>query len=39
MFESGIFDGFFFMGPAPHDIFKQYTAITGSVPKKLFIGI
>jgi alpha 1,3-glucosidase len=32
MFESGIFDGFFFMGPTPRDIFKQYTAITGSVP-------
>ncbi|CAF2524065.1 unnamed protein product [Rotaria sp. Silwood2] len=32
MFESGIFDGFFFMGPTPRDIFKQYTVITGSVP-------
>ncbi|CAF1299702.1 unnamed protein product [Adineta ricciae] len=32
MFESGIFDGFFFMGPTPRDIFKQYTSITGSVP-------
>lgn len=32
MFESGIFDGFFFLGPNPRDIFKQYTTITGSVP-------
>jgi alpha-glucosidase (family GH31 glycosyl hydrolase) len=32
MFESGIFDGFFFMGPTPNDIFKQYTALTGPVP-------
>jgi len=32
MFESGIFDGFFFLGPKPRDIFKQYTTITGSVP-------
>ncbi len=32
MFESGIFDGFFFMGPTPNDIFKQYTVLTGSVP-------
>ena len=32
MFESGIFDGFFFLGPTPRDIFKQYTTITGSVP-------
>ncbi|CAF2946311.1 unnamed protein product [Rotaria sp. Silwood2] len=30
MFYSGIFDGFFFMGPTPRDIFKQYTVITGS---------
>ncbi|CAF4295135.1 unnamed protein product, partial [Adineta steineri] len=32
MFESGIFDGFFFLGPTPRDIFKQYSVITGSVP-------
>ncbi|CAF1002078.1 unnamed protein product [Adineta steineri] len=32
MFESGIFDGFFFMGPTPNDIFKQYTALTGATP-------
>ncbi|CAF4684394.1 unnamed protein product [Rotaria sp. Silwood1] len=32
MFEAGIFDGFFFMGPTPNDIFKQYTAITGTTP-------
>ncbi|CAF3788669.1 unnamed protein product [Rotaria sordida] len=32
MFETGIFDGFFFMGPTPNDIFKQYKAITGSTP-------
>lgn len=32
MFESGIFDGFFFMGPRPNDIFKQYTALTGVTP-------
>ena len=32
MFESGIFDGFFFMGPTPNDIFKQYTTLTGSTP-------
>ncbi|CAF4153328.1 unnamed protein product, partial [Rotaria magnacalcarata] len=32
MFESGIFDGFFFMGPTPRDIFKQYTTITGAAP-------
>ncbi|CAF3417293.1 unnamed protein product [Rotaria socialis] len=32
MFEAGIFDGFFFMGPTPRDIFKQYTTITGAAP-------
>ncbi|CAF2878516.1 unnamed protein product, partial [Rotaria sp. Silwood2] len=32
MFETGIFDGFFFMGPTPNDIFKQYTVITGTTP-------
>ncbi|CAF1072528.1 unnamed protein product, partial [Didymodactylos carnosus] len=32
MFESGIFDGFFFLGPTPKDVFKQYGLITGTTP-------
>jgi alpha-glucosidase (family GH31 glycosyl hydrolase) len=32
MFESGVFDGFFFLGPTPADIFKQYTTLTGVTP-------
>ncbi|CAF3409540.1 unnamed protein product [Rotaria socialis] len=32
MFEAGIFDGFFFMGPTPNDVFRQYTTLTGVTP-------
>jgi len=32
MFESGIFDGFFFLGPQAEDVIKQYTSLTGTVP-------
>ncbi|CAF0830952.1 unnamed protein product [Didymodactylos carnosus] len=32
MFESGIFDGFFFLGPTPRDVFRQYGLITGTTP-------
>lgn len=30
--ESGIFRGFFFFGPTPQKIFKQYSSITGTTP-------
>jgi len=32
MSESGIIDVFFMMGPRPHDVFRQYAALTGTAP-------
>lgn len=32
MSESGIVDVFFMMGPQPHDVFRQYAALTGTAP-------
>lgn len=32
MSESGIVDVFFFLGPKPLDVFRQYSALTGSAP-------
>ena len=29
MSESGIIDVFVMLGPRPHDVFKQYAALTG----------
>ena len=30
MSESGIIDVFIMLGPKPHDVFKQYAALTGT---------
>lgn len=32
MSESGIMDVFFFVGPKPLDVFRQYSALTGTAP-------
>ncbi|OXA60099.1 neutral alpha-glucosidase AB isoform X3 [Folsomia candida] len=32
MSESGIIDAFFFLGPSPLDVFKQYAKVTGVTP-------
>uniref|UniRef100_A0A1B6GNL0 Glucosidase II subunit alpha n=2 Tax=Cuerna arida TaxID=1464854 RepID=A0A1B6GNL0_9HEMI len=32
MSESGIIDVFFMMGPTPHDVFRQYSGLTGTAP-------
>ncbi|XP_054256929.1 neutral alpha-glucosidase AB-like [Macrosteles quadrilineatus] len=32
MSESGIVDVFFMTGPRPHDVFRQYSALTGTAP-------
>jgi len=32
MSESGIVDTFFFLGPEPYDVFRQYVKLTGSSP-------
>lgn len=32
MSESGIIDVFFMMGPRPYDVFRQYSALTGTAP-------
>lgn len=32
MSESGIIDVFFFLGPKPLDVFRQYSALTGTAP-------
>lgn len=32
MSETGIVDVFFLLGPKPHDVFKQYTKLTGTAP-------
>lgn len=31
MSESGIIDVFLMLGPTPADVFRQYTALTGTV--------
>ena len=30
--ESGIIDVFVMLGPRPHDVFRQYSALTGTTP-------
>lgn len=32
MSESGIIDVFFFLGPKPLDVFRQYSKLTGAAP-------
>lgn len=32
MSESGIIDVFFLLGPRPHDVFRQYSDLTGTAP-------
>ncbi|XP_014273428.1 neutral alpha-glucosidase AB [Halyomorpha halys] len=32
MSESGNIDAFFILGPHPHDVFRQYTVLTGTAP-------
>ena len=32
MSESGNIDVFFTLGPRPHDVFRQYTTLTGPAP-------
>lgn len=40
MTESGIFRGFFFLGPTPQKVFKQYSSLTGvtSIPPLWSLG-
>lgn len=32
MSETGVLDVFFFLGPKPQDVFRQYTGLTGTAP-------
>ncbi|XP_063237643.1 neutral alpha-glucosidase AB [Bacillus rossius redtenbacheri] len=39
MSESGIVDVFVMLGPAPHDVFRQYTAVAGTTPLPQYFSI